>query len=46
MKKRKIYLDTTIISYLDQRDAPERMAETHKFWDKVKADEFDIEEDG
>jgi hypothetical protein len=28
-KKLRIYLDTSIISYLDQQDAPERMAETY-----------------
>jgi hypothetical protein len=28
MKKLKIYLDTSIISYLDQQDAPEKMADT------------------
>ncbi|MDR1323866.1 MAG: PIN domain nuclease [Candidatus Margulisbacteria bacterium] len=42
MKKRKIYLDTTIISYLDQQDAPERMMETHKLWDKIKMGEFEV----
>jgi predicted nucleic acid-binding protein len=37
MKKLKIYLDTSIISYLDQGDAPEKMAETHRLWDQIKA---------
>jgi predicted nucleic acid-binding protein len=41
-KKLKVYLDTSIISYLDQQDAPERMAETHKLWEKIKKDEFEI----
>ena len=41
-RKQKIYLDTSVISYLDQQDAPEKMAITHKFWQKVLADEFDI----
>ena len=40
MKQLKIYLDTSIISYLDQQDAPERMAETHILWDKIKNGEF------
>jgi predicted nucleic acid-binding protein len=40
MKKLKIYLDTSVISYLDQQDAPERMAETHLLWDKIKDGEF------
>jgi predicted nucleic acid-binding protein len=43
MKKlRKIYLDTSVISYLDQQDAPERMAETHVFWERIKAGDFDV----
>jgi len=28
MNKIKVYLDTSVISYLDQQDAPERMRET------------------
>ncbi|MDR1481545.1 MAG: PIN domain-containing protein [Synergistaceae bacterium] len=42
MKKLRIYLDTSVISHLDQQDAPERMAETHRLWSKVKSGEFDI----
>jgi predicted nucleic acid-binding protein len=41
MKRLKIYLDTSVISYLDQQDAPERMADTHRLWEKIKAGEFD-----
>ena len=26
--KPRVYLDTSVISYLDQQDAPEKMAET------------------
>ena len=40
MKRLKIYLDTSVISYLDQKDFPERMAETHKLWEKIKNGEF------
>ena len=36
MKKLTIYLDTTIISYLDQTEKPDLMKETHKLWDKIK----------
>lgn len=32
MNKIKVYLDTSVISYLDQKDAPERMKETHDVW--------------
>jgi predicted nucleic acid-binding protein len=42
MKKLKIYLDSSVVSYLDQQDAPERMAETHRLWEKIKAREFDV----
>lgn len=42
MKKLKIYLDTSVISYLDQQDAPERMADTHELWEQIKAGEFDV----
>ncbi|GHV24027.1 hypothetical protein AGMMS49959_19110 [Planctomycetales bacterium] len=42
MKKLRIYLDTSIISYLDQQDAPEKMALTHRLWDRIKNDEFEV----
>ncbi|GBR73017.1 putative PIN domain protein [Candidatus Termititenax aidoneus] len=42
MKRLKLYLDTSVISYLDQQDALERMTETHKLWDKIKAEEFAV----
>jgi predicted nucleic acid-binding protein len=42
MKKLKLYLDTSVISYLDQTDAPEKMAETRLLWDKIKAEAYDV----
>jgi predicted nucleic acid-binding protein len=42
LRKQRIYLDTSVISYLDQQDSPEKMAETQKFWELVKKDEFDV----
>jgi len=42
MNKWKLYLDTSIISYLDQKDTPDSMQITHLFWDKVKAGAYDI----
>lgn len=33
MNKIKIYLDTSVISYLDQKDAPEQMKETQEVWE-------------
>jgi predicted nucleic acid-binding protein len=32
MKRLKIYLDTSVISYLQQEDAPERMKDTLALW--------------
>jgi hypothetical protein len=40
MKKLKIYLDSSVISLLDQKDSPERMAYSHQLWDKIKAGKF------
>jgi len=42
MKRLKIYLDTSVISHLDQQDAPDKMADTHTFWGIAKAGGFDI----
>ncbi len=36
MKKLKIYLDTSVISYLLQPDTPEKMEETRRFWEILK----------
>lgn len=36
MKRLKVYLDTSIISYLYQLDAPEKMEETQKLWKILK----------
>jgi len=41
MKKLKIYIDTSVISHLDQHDAPEKMADTLAFWEKARAEESD-----
>ncbi|MDR1668682.1 MAG: PIN domain nuclease [Oscillospiraceae bacterium] len=42
MKRLKIYLDTSVISHLDQQDAPEKMAETRKLWERAKTGAFDV----
>jgi predicted nucleic acid-binding protein len=42
MKRLRVYLDTSVISHLDQQDAPEKMAETLKLWERVKAGAFDV----
>ena len=33
MRKLKVYLDTSIVSYLDQQDAPDKMNETLRLWE-------------
>ena len=42
IRKLRIYLDTSVISHLDARDTPEKMAETHRLWKKVIAGDFDV----
>lgn len=37
-----IYLDTSVVSYIDQPDTPEREAVTLKFWDAARAGAFDL----
>lgn len=36
MRRQKIYLDTSVISYLYQEDAPEKMKDTLKLWEVIK----------
>lgn len=40
MKRSIIYLDTSVISLLDQHDSPERMQETQRLWRKIMAEDF------
>ncbi len=35
-RKTKIYLDTSVLSYLRQEDSPDRMASTLSFWEELK----------
>ena len=42
MKKLRLYLDTSIISYIFQSDAPEKEKITNLFWDNVKADIYEV----
>lgn len=42
MRKLKVYLDTSVISYLDQKDAPERMRETHKLWNDFIKGKYEV----
>jgi len=36
MRKQKIYLDTSIVSHLDQPDAPDKMKDTLALWEHLK----------
>ena len=42
MKKQKIYLDTSIISYLFADDTPEKKADTEKLWEILKIEKYEI----
>lgn len=42
MRKLKVYLDTSVISYLMQDDAPEKMKETRQLWEMFKNDRYDV----
>lgn len=42
MRKLRIYLDTSVISHLQQKDVPEKMQETRELWEQFKSRE-DVE---
>lgn len=42
MRKIKVYLDTSVISYLDQVDAPEKTKETQELWEQFEDGEYDV----
>jgi predicted nucleic acid-binding protein len=42
MKKLKVYLDTSVISYMQQDDAPERMKDTMALWEQFEQGIYDI----
>ena len=42
MKRLKIYLDTSVISHLDQQDAPEKMVDTLKLWESIKTGSYEV----
>ncbi|MCL2686518.1 MAG: PIN domain-containing protein [Candidatus Bathyarchaeota archaeon] len=42
MKKMKIYLDTTAVSYLDQQYSPEKMKDTLAFWEFPKSEDCEV----
>ena len=42
MRKLKVYLDTSVISYLSQEDAPERMKDTLELWKDFVNGKYEI----
>lgn len=42
MQKLKVYLDTSVISYLSQDDVPEKMADTQKLWEMFKEGKYEL----
>ena len=42
LNKTKVYLDTSVISYLEQTDAPEQMKITRNVWESLKSGKYDI----
>lgn len=42
MRKLKVYLDTSVVSYLSQEDAPERMKDTLELWKDFVNGKYDI----
>ena len=42
MKKQKIYLDTSVVSYLHQEDALEKMRDTLKLWEILKRGRYEV----
>ena len=42
MNKTKVYLDTSVISYLEQTDSPVQMQITRDVWETFKKDKYDI----
>ena len=42
MRKLKVYLDTSVISYLLQEDVPEKMADTRQLWEMFKAGKYEV----
>ena len=41
MKKLRIYLETSAISYLDQPERGDMSVDSHRLWGKIKAGEFE-----
>ena len=42
MRKKKVYLDTSVISYLRQEDSLREMQDTQEFWKILKTGKYDV----
>lgn len=42
MKKLKLYLDTSVLSYLMADDVPEKMFDTQEMWELLQQDEYEV----
>ena len=42
MRKLRIYIDTSVVGYLDQHDDPDLMTDTHKLWEQIKDGIYDV----
>ncbi len=42
MRKLKVYLDTSVISHLEQEDVPEKMEQTRKVWDILQTGIYEV----
>lgn len=42
MRKLRIYLDTSVISHLEQEDVPEKMEQTRKVWEILKTGKYEV----
>lgn len=40
--KQRIYLDTSVISFLKAEDSPEKMHDTVLLWDDIKNNTYDV----
>lgn len=42
MRKLRVYLDTSVISHLEQEDVPEKMEQTRKVWEILQTGKYEV----
>ena len=42
MRKLKVYLDTSVVSYLYQLDTPEKMKDTLELWEQFRRGRYEV----